>query len=68
MARIPFDRDAEMLSPRATANLLRSTGFDVVRTDSLFFFPRLLRRLRFAETLLGPTRLGAQYLVLGSRR
>ena len=68
MARIPFDRDAEMLSPRVTASLLESAGFDVLRIDSLFFFPHILRHLRFAEPILGPSRLGAQYLVLGSRR
>jgi ubiquinone/menaquinone biosynthesis C-methylase UbiE len=67
MARIPFDRDAQMLSPLATAELLRRNGFNVVRTDSLFFFPRVLKTLRFSEPFLGWTRLGAQYLVLGAR-
>jgi SAM-dependent methyltransferase len=65
MARIPFDRDAQMLSPLLTTDLLRQNGFQVVRTDSLFFFPRTLRTLRFTEPFLGWTRLGAQYLVLG---
>jgi SAM-dependent methyltransferase len=68
MARIPFDRDAQMLSLPETSSLLTRSGFEIVATDSLFFFPRLLRALRFAEPFLGWTRLGAQYLVLGARR
>jgi SAM-dependent methyltransferase len=68
MARIPFDRNARMLSPLETAGLLRAATFDVLCTDSLFFFPRPLKSLRFAEPFLSWTRLGAQYLVLGVRR
>jgi SAM-dependent methyltransferase len=67
MARIPFDRDAHMLSPRLTATLLREEGFEILHTGSLFFFPRALKVLRCLERPLGPTRLGAQYLVLGAR-
>jgi len=54
-------------SPLLTAELLRQAGFQVLRTDSLFFFPRLLKGLRFSEPFLGWTRLGAQYLVLAAR-
>ena len=64
MARIPFDRGAQMLSPAEARRLLRLSGFEILRTDSLFFFPRFLRALRFLEPSLGPTLLGAQYLVL----
>lgn len=67
MARIPFDRDAQMLSLPLSAELLRQAGFQVVRTDSLFFFPRVMKALRFSEPLLGWTRLGAQYVVLAAR-
>ncbi len=67
MARIPFDRDACTLSPLATVRLLRNAGFRVRRTDSLFFFPRILGALRFSEPFLSWTRLGAQYLVLAER-
>ncbi len=67
MSRIPFDRDAQMLSPLAARALLREAGFKIVNTDSLFFFPHALKPLRFAEPLLGPTWLGAQYLVLGQK-
>lgn len=67
MARIPFDRDAQMLSPRETANLMRRSGFTIAGIDSLFFFPRALKALRAAEPYLSWTRLGAQYLVRGVR-
>ena len=68
MSRIPFDRDARMLSPVATASLLKNAGFEIRRTDSFFFFPRWLRALRPVEPLLSWTRLGAQYLVLGIKQ
>lgn len=67
MARIPFDRDAIMMSPLETASLLRRVGFSVARTDSLFFFPRQLKMLRPLEPRLSWTRLGAQYMTLGER-
>ena len=68
MARIPFDRDAQMLSPKETSSLLLRAGFKSTATGSLFFFPRFLKVLRFAEPYLGWTHLGAQYLVLGEKR
>src|SRR5262249_28827289 len=49
MARIPFDRDAIMISPPKARRLLRAAGFEIVRTDYMFVFPRLLRRLRSWE-------------------
>jgi hypothetical protein len=67
MARIPFDRDAHMLSPLLTARLMRQQGFEVLHTGSLFFFPRILGALRSLERPLSGTRLGAQYLVLARR-
>lgn len=67
MARIPFDRDAIMLSPRKTIQLLRQGGFEVEHVSSHFFFPRLLRPLRFLDPLLQRSRLGAQYLVVGRK-
>jgi len=68
MARIPFDRDAHMLSALVTVELLRHAGFQIVSTDSLFFFPRVLKVLRFSEPYLGWTRLGAQYVVLARNK
>ena len=68
MSRVPFDRDAIMMSPPKTRRLLRDAGFDIVRTDYLFIFPRLLRALRPLERVLSPFPLGGQYLVLARKR
>lgn len=68
MSRVPFDRDAIMLTPRRTRRLLRDAGFDIVRTDYLFIFPHLLRALRPLERALAPLPLGGQYLVLARKR
>jgi len=67
MKRIPFDRDAVTLSPRVARRMMRSGGFEVLRTDFRFYFPRLLRWLRPVERLLVKLPLGAQYLVLGRK-
>jgi ubiquinone/menaquinone biosynthesis C-methylase UbiE len=64
MRRIPFDRDAKLLSPSHTRGLLSRAGFDVLRTDFLFFFPRALSALRPLEARLARVPVGAQYLVL----
>jgi SAM-dependent methyltransferase len=68
MSRIEFDRDAITLSPPEARRLLRAGGFDVLRTDSLFWFPRALAALRPLEPLLAGIPLGGQYLVLCRRR
>ena len=67
MSRIPIDRDAFMLNAREARDLLRRAGFEVLRTDFLFIFPRALRALRFLERPLSPWPFGAQYQVLGRR-
>ena len=67
MSRIPFDRDAVVLAAPEAKGLLRSAGFEIVRNDFLFVFPRSLRWLRRLEALLSPYPIGAQYLVLGRR-
>jgi SAM-dependent methyltransferase len=64
MRRIPFDRDAITLSAPETRRLLQARGFDILRTDFLFVFPRQLAALRRAEPALARLPLGAQYLVL----
>jgi SAM-dependent methyltransferase len=64
MRRIPFDRDAVTLSPSVARRLLREGGFEVMRTDFLFFFPRPLSWLRCLEPHLAPLPLGAQYQIL----
>jgi trans-aconitate methyltransferase len=68
MKRIPFDRDARMLSAARTRRLLQTAGFSTLPpTRFLFFFPRQLARLRFAEPWLSRFPLGAQYCVIGKR-
>jgi SAM-dependent methyltransferase len=64
MRRIPFDRDAKLLSPPHARELLGRAGFDVLRTDFLFLFPRLLSALRPLEVRLARFPAGAQYMVL----
>jgi len=67
MSRIPFDRDAITLSVVEARQLLRAGGFEIVRTDSRFYFPRALGWLRGLEPMLAKLPLGAQYQVLGRK-
>jgi SAM-dependent methyltransferase len=67
MSRIPFDRDAVTLSAPHARRLLKSHGFEVLRTDFLFMFPRRLSWLRPLEPALSRLPLGAQYQVLARR-
>jgi SAM-dependent methyltransferase len=67
MSRIPFDRNAVTISPPSGRRLLRHAGFDIVRVDHLFFFPRMLRWLRSLEPRLVTVPVGAQYLVLARK-
>jgi len=64
MRRIPFDHNAMTLSPPAARRLLRERGFEVLRTDFLFFFPRFLAWLRSLESALARLPVGAQYQIL----
>src|SRR4029077_32222 len=52
MQRIPFDRDAKPLSARHARELFIRAGFDVLRPDFLFLFPRALSALRPLEARL----------------
>jgi len=68
MSRIPFDRDAVLLSAPSARNLLQEGGFETIHTSFLFVFPRLLRWGRPLEKWLTKAPLGAQYMVLCRRR
>jgi hypothetical protein len=48
-------------------SVLRAAGFEVLRTDFLFIFQRLLRVLRPLESLAAKLPLGAQYQILCRR-
>lgn len=67
MRRIPFDRDAVTLTLREARRLLRRAGFQILRTDCLFIFPRSLRWFRGIEPWLVSLPLGAQYQILCRR-
>jgi trans-aconitate methyltransferase len=67
MSRIPFDRDAITLTPPEAATLLRDAGFEILRRNSLFFFPKQLKWLRWTEAYLSELPLGGQYVVLGRK-
>jgi SAM-dependent methyltransferase len=64
MSRIPFDRDAILVSAREARRLARAGGFEVLGTHFLFVFPKMLRALRNLERPLTSLPLGAQYQVL----
>ena len=67
MSRIPFDRGAITLSPPEARRLLRKAGFEIIRSDYLFFFPRILRWFRPLERWFAGIPLGGQYLVLARK-
>jgi hypothetical protein len=56
-----------MIPPPQAKALLRQQGFEIVRTDYCFFFPRFLGALRFLEARLARFPFGAQYQILCRR-
>ena len=67
MSRIPFDRDAVTLSAFQARRLIQAAGFQILRVDFLFIFPRSLSWLRVFEPGLTKLPFGAQYQVLCRR-
>jgi trans-aconitate methyltransferase len=64
MSRCAFDREAIMLSPPEARHLLRAGGFEILRSDFRFIFPRVLRALRKIEDYVYRAPLGTQYQIL----
>jgi len=64
MSRTPFDRDAVPVAPTSAQRLLLSGGFEIVRRDFLFIFPKALKVFRHIEPHVSRLPLGAQYQVL----
>jgi trans-aconitate methyltransferase len=64
MSRCPFDQDAITLTPPETRNLLQAAGFEIVSTDFLFIFPKILKWFRPIEPLVSRLPMGTQYQVL----
>ncbi len=67
MSHCVFDKDAITLTPRQSRRMLRAAGFEILRTDFAFVFPRFLKFLRPLEKLLVKLPLGAQYQVLARK-
>ncbi len=68
MKRIPFDRDALLISARAAKILLQRARFEVLSTDFHFIFPRQLRWLRGIEPFCAGIPFGGQYQIVARRR
>ena len=64
ISRCPFDKDAILLSPLEARSLLKEAGFEILRMDFRFIFPRILRGLRKLEDFATRLPLGAQYQIL----
>jgi SAM-dependent methyltransferase len=67
MHKCEFDRDAVKLNPSEAARLLCQGGFEILRTDFRFFFPRALKMMRPVESWLTKFPLGGQYQVLARK-
>lgn len=67
MSRVPFDADAILVWPHEARKLLRAAGFQILKTDYQFFFPRSLAALRILESSLAWLPVGGQYLVLARK-
>jgi SAM-dependent methyltransferase len=68
MARIPFDRDAHVVSAPQAYRLLRQGGFVIQNfCRFLFYFPRRLSFLRRFEHYLSRVPFGAQYYILAMK-
>jgi SAM-dependent methyltransferase len=64
MSRIAFDKGAITLSAPQARRLVQAAGFEMLRTDFLFIFPRFLRWLRPVEPHLSHLPIGGQYEIL----
>ena len=67
MSRTPLDARAVPLAPPESRRMLAGQGFEVLQTDFLFIFPRVLAFLRRLEPPLCRLPLGGQYQVLALR-
>lgn len=64
MSRCPFDKGAITLTAPETRRLLRAGGFEIICTDFLFIFTKMLSWLRGIEPLISGLPVGGQYQVL----
>jgi SAM-dependent methyltransferase len=64
MSKCAFDENAITLTIPEAKRMLNRAGFTILRTDSLFYFPRSLAFLRPAERVLSRLPFGGQYHIL----
>jgi SAM-dependent methyltransferase len=67
MSRCEFDRDAILLTPPAARALMGEGGFEILRTDFRFIFPKSLRAFRKIEDFVHKLPLGTQYQILARK-
>jgi SAM-dependent methyltransferase len=67
VARIPFDRNAVLLTSWHTQKLMRNAGFREIKCNHILFFPFDVPLLRNAEAYLGWLPMGAQYYVAATK-
>ena len=63
-----FDRDAILARPSEIRQLVARCGLRDIAVRYIVFFPRFLRALRFLEPRLAWCPVGAQYVVLGTKK
>jgi SAM-dependent methyltransferase len=64
--RCPVDVDAELITARATGQLLEASGFEIASTDYFLYLPEsLFDRFAVTEQVLSKIPLGGQYAMLG---
>ena len=62
-----IDRDAVMLEPSESRELLEAAGFTGISRKYIVFFPKQLSCFRFMDRYISWLPLGAQYMVYGSK-
>ncbi len=67
MSRLPFDRGVVKIAASGARRLLEAGGFEILRTDHLFVFPKLLSRCAGWNRALAGLPVGAQYVVVARK-
>ncbi len=67
MATNPFDKGVKKLWPNELLSRMRLSGFEILKTEFLFYFPQWLSIFRPLENWLYSFPLGGQYGVIARR-
>jgi len=62
-----FDIDAHLLTKRNCVNILKNSGFYIIETQYIVFFPKILKFFRKFESKLIKCPLGAQYFIAAKK-